>query len=64
MLDRMEQRLALLTGGPRDVPARQRTLRDTIVWSYDLLDEREQRLFRLLSVFAGGCTLEAIANRS
>jgi predicted ATPase/DNA-binding CsgD family transcriptional regulator len=60
MVTRMERRLPLLTGGPRDLPARQRTLRDTIAWSYDLLDNREQYLFRTLSVFAGGCTLAAI----
>jgi len=51
--------LPLLTGGARDLPARQRTLRGTIAWSYDLLDAREQRFFRRLSVFVGGCALEA-----
>jgi predicted ATPase/DNA-binding CsgD family transcriptional regulator len=58
MLGRLEQRLPLLTSGQRDVPARQRTMRDTIVWSYDLLREYEQILFRRLSVCAGGFTLE------
>ena len=59
MLRRMENRLALLTSGTQDLPARQRTLRSTIVWSYDLLDPQDQRLFRRLSVFVGGFTLEA-----
>src|SRR5439155_4886207 len=59
MLARLDRRLPLLTGGARDLPARQRTLRDTIAWSYDLLEEAEQRLFRRLSIFVGGCTLEA-----
>ena len=59
ILERLEQRLPLLTGGPRDLPERQRTLRATIEWSYDLLTPDEQRLFARLSVFAGGCTLEA-----
>ncbi len=59
MLARLEQRLPLLIGGARDAPARQRTLRDTIAWSYDLLEPDEQILFRRLAVFAGGCTLEA-----
>jgi predicted ATPase len=57
---RLEHSLELLTAGPRDVPERQQTLRRTIEWSYDLLTAAEQRLFRRLSVFAGGCTLEAI----
>jgi predicted ATPase/DNA-binding CsgD family transcriptional regulator/transcriptional regulator with XRE-family HTH domain len=60
MLARLEHPLALLTRGAHDLPARQRTLRDTIAWSYDLLNGEEQRLFRRLAVFAGGCTLEAI----
>jgi len=44
----------------RDAPARQQTLRNTVAWSYDLLSKDEQRLFRLLSIFVGGCTLEAL----
>jgi predicted ATPase/class 3 adenylate cyclase len=59
LLARLEQRLPLLTGGTRDVPERQRTLRATIAWSYELLEPEEQRLFAHLAVFAGGCTLEA-----
>src|SRR5260370_13243240 len=58
LLARLSQRLAVLTGGAQDVPARQQTLRDTIAWSYDLLTAQEQRLFRCLSVFVGGFTLE------
>ncbi len=59
ILTRLEQRLPLLTGGPRDAPERQRTLRATIDWSHDLLDAGEQRLYARLAVFRGGCTLEA-----
>ena len=59
MLARLEHRLQLLTGGARDLPARQQTLRKTIAWSYDLLDPAEQLLFRRLATFVGGCTLEA-----
>jgi predicted ATPase/class 3 adenylate cyclase len=59
ILDRLEQRLPLLTGGPRDAPERQQTLRATIEWSYELLSAGEQKLFAGLAVFAGGCTLEA-----
>ena len=59
LVARLGHRLQLLTGGPRDLPERQRTLRDTITWSYDLLDANEQRLFRLLAVFVGGCTLDS-----
>src|SRR5947209_5741411 len=60
LLARLGQRLAVLTSGGRDAPARQQTLRKTIEWSYQLLDAEEQRLFRRLSVFVGGCTLQAI----
>jgi predicted ATPase/class 3 adenylate cyclase/Tfp pilus assembly protein PilF len=59
MLTRLEQRLPFLTGGARDAPERQRTLRNTIAWSYDLLPPAEQYVFRQLAVFAGGMTLEA-----
>ena len=60
MLARLGRRLPFLTGGARDLPARQQTLRGTIEWSYDLLDEGERRLFRWLAPFVGGCTLEAV----
>ncbi|MDQ2903056.1 MAG: LuxR C-terminal-related transcriptional regulator [Chloroflexota bacterium] len=60
LLERLEHRLHILTGRPRDLPVRQQTLRQTIAWSYDLLSYEEQRLFRLLSVFVNGCTLEAM----
>src|SRR5438876_5052895 len=60
LLARLYQRLAVLTSGGRDAPARQQTLRKTIEWSYQLLDAGEQQLFRRLSVFVGGCTLQAI----
>jgi predicted ATPase len=59
LLDRLEDRLGLLTEGPADAPSRQQTLRNTIAWSYDLLDERERTLLRRLGVFRGGCSLEA-----
>lgn len=59
LLGRLSERLALLTGGARDAPARQRTLRDTIEWSYGLLNASEQRLFARLSVFLGGRTIDA-----
>jgi len=58
LLARIERPLELLTGGARDLPARQQTLRQAIKWSYDLLTPPEQKLFRRLSVFSGGCTLE------
>jgi predicted ATPase/Tfp pilus assembly protein PilF len=60
MLKRLSSRLKLLTGGARDLPERQRTLRATIEWSYALLDEGERVLFARLAVFSGGRTLEAI----
>jgi len=60
MRTRLASRLQLLTGGARDLPQRQQTLRAAIDWSYDLLSTAEQKLFRRLSVFAGGCTLESV----
>jgi predicted ATPase/class 3 adenylate cyclase len=65
LLTRLTSRLAWLTGGPRDLPARQQTLRATIDWSYQLLSPQEQTLFARLAVFQGGCSLaaaEAICN--
>lgn len=59
LLTRLGRRLDFLTGGARDLPARQRTVRGTIDWSYNLLDEGEQVLFRRVGVFAGGWTLDA-----
>ncbi|HVH73138.1 MAG TPA: tetratricopeptide repeat protein [Candidatus Dormibacteraeota bacterium] len=60
MRARLASRLQFLTGGARDLPQRQQTLRAAIDWSYDLLSAAEQKLFRRLSVFAGGCTLEGV----
>ncbi len=60
LLALLGQRLRVLTSGARDVAQRQQTLRNAIEWSYQLLDSQEQRLFRQLSIFAGGCTLEAV----
>jgi predicted ATPase/DNA-binding SARP family transcriptional activator len=57
--DRLDDRLNVLTGGPRDLPARQQTLRETIAWSVDLLAEREIEVFARLAVFPAGATLEA-----
>src|SRR5262249_52180883 len=59
LLTRLEQGLSVLSGGARDLPARQQTLRGAIAWSYDLLSPEEQRIFRRLSIFVNGCTLEA-----
>ena len=59
MLARLEKRLPLLTGGARDLPERQRALRETIAWSYDLLQPDDRVVFRRLAPFAGGMTLEA-----
>ncbi|GAC1427858.1 MAG: hypothetical protein PVS3B3_17790 [Ktedonobacteraceae bacterium] len=60
LLARLEHRLPLLTGGAQDLPERQQTLRNTIRWSYELLSLDEQRLFRSIAIFTGGCTLDAI----
>ncbi len=60
ILQRLADPLKLLTGGARDLPTRQQTLRSAIAWSYDLLDTDEQTLFRRLAVFVGGCTLDAV----
>ncbi len=61
LLRRLDHRLALLVGGPRDLPARHQTLRATLDWSYGLLAPTEQTLLARLAVFVGGCSLEAIA---
>ncbi|HUS14632.1 MAG TPA: tetratricopeptide repeat protein [Chloroflexia bacterium] len=61
LLARLDQRLPLLSGGARDLPERQQTLRAAIAWSYDLLDGPAQRLFRQLAVFRAGCTPDAAA---
>ena len=58
LAERLDRRLPLLVDGPRDVPARQQTLRATIAWSYDLLRPDEQRMFRRLSILKGGWTIE------
>lgn len=60
ILDRLQSRLQLLTGGALDLPERQQTLRNTIDWSHGLLNEEEQKLFRRFAVFIGGSTLEAV----
>ena len=60
LLARLDSRLHVLTGGARDLPLRQQTLRNTLAWSYELLAKEEQLIFRRLSVFVGGCTWQAI----
>jgi predicted ATPase/DNA-binding CsgD family transcriptional regulator len=60
LLARLEHRLQLLTGGAKDAPVRHQTLWNTLAWSYNLLDVNEQRLFQRLSVFVGGCALDAV----
>ncbi|HEX3117638.1 MAG TPA: protein kinase [Candidatus Acidoferrum sp.] len=60
LLSRLASRLQLLTGGAKDLPERQQTLRAAMDWSYDLLNSAEQKLFRRLSVFVGGCNLEGV----
>lgn len=59
ILERLENRLKMLTGGAKDLPARQQTMRGAIEWSYDLLDENDRILFERLAVFVGGFTIEA-----
>jgi predicted ATPase/tRNA A-37 threonylcarbamoyl transferase component Bud32 len=59
LLARLEQGLAVLAGGARDLPDRQKTLRNTLAWSYNLLEPAEQQIFRRLAVCVGGCSLEA-----
>ena len=61
LLERLDERLPLLTSGRRDAPERQRTLEATIAWSHDLLSPEEQRVFRQLAVFSGGFTVESAA---
>jgi predicted ATPase len=60
LLGRLSDRLKILTGGAKDLPARQQTMRGAIEWSYELLSEEEKLLFRRLAVFSGGRTLEAV----
>lgn len=60
LIERLNRPLAMLTGGVRDAPDRQRTLRNTIAWSYNLLDDAEKRLLARMAIFSGGCSLDAI----
>lgn len=60
MLDRLEHQLKLLTGGARDLPSRQQTMRGAVAWSYELLEEAERAVLRRMAVFVGGATLEAV----
>ncbi|MEZ4625339.1 MAG: LuxR C-terminal-related transcriptional regulator [Thermomicrobiales bacterium] len=62
MIERLDQRLPMLTAGARDLPARQRTMSDAIAWSYDLLDLEEQRVLRRLAVFVGAWSIQAAAD--
>ena len=59
LLERLDRRLPILTGGDRDLPSRQQSMRDTIAWSYELLDPAAKRIFRWISVFAGGLSLDS-----
>ena len=60
LLSRLSHQLEMLTRGPQNVSERQQTMRNTITWSYDLLSASEQKLFRRLTIFVAGCTLEAV----
>ncbi|HEV2662953.1 MAG TPA: LuxR C-terminal-related transcriptional regulator [Ktedonobacteraceae bacterium] len=60
LLNRLEKRMEVLTSGEDDLPTRQQTLRNTLIWSYDLLNVNERWLFRYMAAFDGGCSLEAI----
>lgn len=64
ILDRLGASLDLLAGGASDLPSRQQSLRGAIGWGYDVLAPREQQLFRVMSVFVGGCTLDALEKQS